>query len=243
MVDIHCHILPGLDDGARDIEESIKMAKMAVNDGITDVIATPHTHNGIYLNCFDTVLESATLLQAELEREKIPLNIHTGAEIHIHAELCANLQQKMLSTQGDTAYVLVELPSSSIPIFTDKVLSRLVKENFIPIIAHPERNLIIRNNPVLLIGWLRQGIIIQITAGSLLGSWGIKVKEFSRQLIKRGFVQVLASDGHNAAKRRVELDKAYRRLEKWFGFKTLLQLQSNALAILHGDKVEVEGQR
>jgi protein-tyrosine phosphatase len=238
MVDIHCHILPGLDDGARDIEESIKMAKMAVNDGITDVIATPHTHNGIYLNCFDTVLESAILLQAKLKKEKIPLNIHTGSEIHIHDELCNNIQEKMVSTQGDTAYVLVELPSSNIPIFTDEVLDQLVKENFIPIIAHPERNLIIRDNPALLIEWFKQGIIVQITAGSLMGSWGIKVKEFSRQLIKHGFAQVLASDGHNATKRRVELKKAYRKLEKWFGLKTLLQLQGNALAILHGDKVE-----
>lgn len=243
MVDIHCHILPGLDDGARNIEESIQMAKMAVSDGITDVIATPHTHNGIYLNHFAAVSESASLLQAELEKQKIPLNIHRGSEVHIHAELCQNLQQKMVPTLGNTAYVLVELPSSSIPIFTDKVLGRLVNEKFTPIIAHPERNLIIQDNPMLLIKWRSCGIIVQITAGSLLGSWGIKVKQFSRQLIKWGLVQVLASDGHNATGRRMELKRAYKRLEKWFSPKTSLQFQSNAYAILHGDKVKVEGQR
>lgn len=235
MIDIHSHILPGLDDGAASLEEAIQMARLAVLDGITDIIATPHTHNGINQNLLNKVLESVRLLQRVIDSKKIPLKIYPGSEVHIHNELINNIRQNKIATLCNAhKYVLIELPSFNIPIFTDKLLEQLLQLEYVPIIAHPERNLVIQENSSVLFNWVKRGIPAQITAGCLLGKWGRSLQRLSRTLIRNNCVQLLASDGHNAHKRPSELHKAYRQLEKWACKNTLQRFQDNAYAVLAG---------
>lgn len=235
MIDIHCHILPGLDDGSPGLEESIQMARQAIEEGVTDLIATPHTHNGIYINDSQEVLKSVHLLQEELIRLAIPLRIYPGAEVHIHDELVKHLKQNKLPTLGDSQkYVLIEFPYGSIPLFADKVLSQLLAEGYVPVIAHPERHIFFSENLDLLRNWIRKGALTQVTADSLSGKRGWRMKRFAKLLVRSGMAHLVASDAHRANVRGMGMKEAYRILEKWGGRRLTGRFQSHAQAVLEG---------
>ena len=206
MVDIHCHILPGLDDGAETIEQSVEMAEMAIADGITHVVGTPHA-NGEYR--FDPVLirQRRDELQARVGDR---LKLATGCDFHLNFENIQDLRANPAKyTINQKNYLLVEFADFSIPPGTDETLHQLQLLGISPIITHPERNRLIRTKPEQLRRWLRQGCYVQITAQSLLGGFGESTKKQAEEWLEQDMVHFFASDAHSTGKRPLKLRAAY----------------------------------
>lgn len=235
MIDLHCHILPCLDDGPQHGEEAVEMARLAAADGITDIVATPHTANGLYQIGRERIETAVRPFQDILDRERIDVKIHPGSEVHIHLELLQAVQDGAVALLGETRrYLLLELPTIHLPLFTDHMLMSLLDTGITPIIAHPERNEGLRKSPDRLLKWLHQGIMTQVNGCSLLGRSGKKTQAFAKDLLQGGCVHVLASDGHNAGARPPKLSEAYRYLSQWISGRAVEQLKENARAVLQG---------
>lgn len=235
MIDLHCHILPGLDDGAQDLQEALDMARMAVQDGITEIVATPHTKNGLYSNDAETILQSTALFQEALDEAQIPLRVHAGSEVHVHFEMIENvLERNVLTINDERAYVLVELPIVNVPHGIESLLHELKVAGITPILAHPERNVVIRRKPELLREWIENGALAQLTADTLLGRMGKKMQVFATYLVQKQLVHVIASDAHNIRTRRPKLRAAYQRLTEIAGHEVSTMFRENSRRIVQG---------
>jgi len=206
MVDLHCHILPGLDDGAKTIEDSLAMAEDAIADGITHLVCTPHA-NPQYRFDFSKVQAAREELQKRVEGR---LTVATGCDFHLDHENFTLLKKDPAPyciNQKD--YLLVEFNEFSIPPAMDQTLHELQLMGLRLIITHPERNGILRTQPERLQAWVRMGCYTQVTAGSLTGIFGPGVQEDAWMWIRQGLVHFVSSDGHNTARRPVKLRFAF----------------------------------
>jgi protein-tyrosine phosphatase len=232
MVDIHCHILPGLDDGADSVEMACAMAEMAIADGITHVIGTPHA-NQTYPFLPELVKKHRDEIEAIFEGRLI---FATGCDFHLSFE---NLQDIRLEparyTLNQKDYLLVELADYSIPPSIDQVLHELQLAGLHPVITHPERNPLIRAQPERLFKWLRQGCYAQVTAGSLLGRFGKAAQGAAEEWIRGRAVHFLASDAHNTSSRPLKLKEAFDSVStKNGGHVARALLVDNPLAAFEG---------
>lgn len=219
MIDIHTHILPGLDDGAQDLEAALLMARAAAADGIDRIIATPHVISGSFDYSREQILTAVKELNAEITARQIPVQILPGGEYRLEADLPARLQAGDVLTLNDSrAYLLVELPSSLLPPDYERFIYDIQVQGIIPIIAHPERNKVIMKNPAILKKLTDRGIMAQLTSASVTGEFGKEIQKCSRQLIEQGSVQFLASDGHSHEGRRsLNLSAACDAVKKPYG--------------------------
>jgi len=214
MHDIHCHILPGLDDGAKTIEESLAMAEDAIADGITHVVGTPHASSSHTFD-FGKVRAARDQLQEKLGDR---LTIATGCDFHLNPENLEALRKdsaQFCVNQKD--YLLVEFNEFSIPPWMDQALHELQLAGIRPIVTHPERNGILRSQPDRLMNWVRQGCFVQVTAGSLTGVFGPSAKEMVWYWIGKGLIHFVSSDAHNTARRPLKLRFAYEAVREQFG--------------------------
>jgi len=213
MIDTHCHILPGLDDGPPDEGHALEMARVAVADGITGIVATPHDIPGLYPFDGDKVNEALSRLKKGLEREGISLPLYPGCELALAPDLERRHAGKGLPTMaGKGRHLLLELPLEEIPPYTEDVFYRLQLRGLIPVIAHPERNLAVLQQPAWLREILERGILIQLSAPSITGLFGKKVQNLAEELACRGWVHFVASDAHSAGKRGPRLQPARKTL-------------------------------
>ena len=216
MVDLHCHILPGLDDGPDKIEESLEMAETAIADGITHVVATPHSNDRF---CFDFahVRRLRDDLQARIGNR---LGIATGCDFHLNAENLALLRKQprqFCVNQHD--YLLVEFNEISIPPAMDQTLHEMQLSGLRLIVTHPERNVILRKHPERLREWVRRGCFVQVTGNALTGAFGPTAQQIALQWIGEGMVHFAASDAHNTRNRPLRLQAAYDVVADRFGEK------------------------
>ncbi|HXC48184.1 MAG TPA: CpsB/CapC family capsule biosynthesis tyrosine phosphatase [Candidatus Sulfotelmatobacter sp.] len=214
MVDLHCHILPGIDDGAQTIEDSLAMAGDAIQDGITCVVGTPHASTQYHFD-YAKVRAAREELQSLLDGR---LAIATGCDFHLNPENLLALKDDATPyciNQKD--YLLVEFNEFSIPQSMDQTLHELHLMGLRPIITHPERNAILRSQPERVLGWVRLGCYVQVTAGSLSGVFGPGAQQDAWAWIDQGLVHFVASDGHNTARRPVKLRFAYEAIAKECG--------------------------
>jgi len=235
MVDLHCHILPGLDDGAADMEESVAMAESAIADGITHVVATPHSNNE-YLFDFSHVRELRDELQAKVGDR---LKIATGCDFHLNPDNLASLRKnprQFCINQRD--FLLVEFNEFSIPPSMDQTLHAIQLAGMQPIITHPERNGILRSRPERLKKWVRQGCFAQVTGGALTGGFGTSAQQNAVRWIGEGLIHFVASDAHNTRRRPLRLQSAYNVVVDQFGQEKARALfQDNPLAAFEGRKL------
>ncbi len=218
MIDIHIHILPGLDDGPATIEDALEMAFIAVKKGIRTVIATPHSMNGVYTNWREEILSACNEFNAELNYHKIPLEVLPGAEIRLCAEIVDELEKGRLMTLNDTGrYLSLELPEHLMldPVFRFITLVR--SRDIIPIIAHPERNMAIQNNISMLESFVEAGAMCQITGASIRGDFGAEAFDCCKKIVKMGLVHFMASDAHSIAGRPPDLKKPFKKLKSMAG--------------------------
>ena len=233
MVDIHCHLLPGLDDGPETMEESVAMAEMALADGITHVAATPHA-NDVYSFDGDRNLELCRDLAARFEAR---LHLATGCDFHLSYE---NLEAASVSpgrfALNQKQYLLLELADFSLPPFLDKALLRLQHAGLRLIVTHPERNPLIRAAPERLRRWLEAGCYVQLTALSLTGGFGRTAERAALEYLDRGWAHFVASDAHNLDRRPPRLQEAYDLVASRCGSQVANALfHDNPLAAWQGE--------
>src|SRR5713226_6336986 len=206
MVDLHCHILPGLDDGPQSMDESIAMAESAIADGITHVVATPHANN-------EFAFDFAQVRKLRDELQKLiggRLALATGCDFHMDPENLAALKEdapRFCLNQRD--YLLVEFNEISIPPAMDQTLHELQLAGLRPVITHPERNAILRTQPERLAKWLRLGCYAQVTGGSLTGVFGTGAQQDALFWIGSGLIHFVSSDAHDTRNRPLKLQLAY----------------------------------
>ncbi len=239
MIDIHCHILPGIDDGAKTIEDSVAMAKTAVTDGITTIIATPHHQNGRYINEGSSIIERVQELNDELTKQNIPLTILPGQEPRIYGELVQDYEKGHVLTLNDgKKYVLIEFSSSQVPKYAEQLLFDIQLQGLNPIIVHPERNAQIMEQPDILYNFVKKGALTQVTASSVTGHFGKKIQKFSQQLIEANLTHFIASDAHNTSGRTFRLNEAYDLIENKYGIDMIYFFTENAQYLIDGQMVD-----
>ena len=223
MVDIHCHVLPGVDDGPRSIEGSLAMLRKAAAAGVETVVATPHLIRGLY--AVDTVerKQMTADLQKAAGENGIDIKVRPGVENYLSPQILedtGSLKEHMLGSSHN--YILVELPMQAIPPYAESVLFNLITRGITPVLAHPERCMGIWRTPNLLYDLVTRGAIVQLNAGSILGSFGGKVKRVAQTLLTHGLVHVVASDMHSASS--PTLDQALPGVEKLLGRERALPM-------------------
>lgn len=238
LVDIHCHILPGVDDGSKNWQTSMKLAKDAVKDGITHAICTPHTLNGRYLNHKKDIIRLTDNFQEMLADAKIPLTVFPGMEVRLSGNLLKAIDNDdiLYCDEGGT-YMLLEFPSDDVPTYAPEMIYKILQRGITPIIVHPERNNRILKAPTLLQDMLEQGCLVQITASSYTGIFGKKIEQLSHKLIEAGQACTFASDAHDLPNRQYQLSEAYQKMSKEFGDDVTEEWQDNARRIVNGDPV------
>jgi len=217
VIDLHCHLLPGIDDGAPDLESSLAMARTACADGIEVVACTPHAYPGLYDNRAPEIRAAVRSLQKALDEAGIPLVLTHGADIHLMPDVLQGLREGRLPTLGGSRYLLVE-PSHHVPTprFEDQVWN-LIASGYVPIITHPERLAWIGRHYEVFRRLAQRGAWMQITAGSLTGAFGRSARRWGERMLDDGIVHVLASDGHGVERRPVILSAGREAAAKRVG--------------------------
>lgn len=239
MIDIHNHMLPGLDDGPKDWEESLAMARMAVEDGIREVVCTPHWQSGVYANTRSVIQERLESFQKKLGEHEIPLEVHPGSELHIDVALLEKINKGELCTLNDSGhYAMIELPKEILPQKMEDFFWSFLNEKITPVLAHTEKYLFLLQEPSILYDWIRMGILTQITASSLVGRYGPEWERFALKLLEHGMVHMIATDAHGRKIRRPKMDSARKVAEQVLGKDMALELvRGTPKRILKGEPV------
>ncbi len=248
MIDIHSHILPAVDDGAKDLEMSLEMARIAVDDGLTHLFATPHH---VYFTPLtrDEVAERVTVLQEALDEADIPLTIVPGHEVRLYADTLEDWSEGLAGPLGRSRYVLAEPDFFIFDELTLEVLHELLDRGYIPILAHPERIVPIQDNPAIIEPILARGGLVQVTSNNLVqppaGAREINPcivstasRRTAKEMLRRGWVHIIASDAHNTGFRRPGLKSAFQAAAEVVGEEqALAMVTTNPMAILNDQPV------
>ena len=236
MIDLHCHILPGLDDGPECIEESVSMARMAVADGIVMMTCTPHIMKGVYDNNTGKILRALCTLQALLDKSGIGLELALGADVHVAPDLPTALGAGEIPTLNGSRYVLLEPPHHVLPPRLELLAARLIKTGLTPIITHPERLTWISQHYAVMERLNTMGCMMQITAGSVTGAFGKTVRYYAERLLDEGRVDILASDAHNTHSRPPVLSRAREIVAQRIGHRAASRMVVECPAQILTDK-------
>ncbi|WP_024609245.1 CpsB/CapC family capsule biosynthesis tyrosine phosphatase [Pseudoalteromonas sp. TAB23] len=220
MIDIHSHILPGIDDGAKYLSDSLALLNIAQNDGITHMVATPHIHIGRFNNLASQLYSELANLKAQALVNNIGIKLAVAAEVRLDVELMSLVLSNKLpfiGTLNSVNYLLLELPHSHVPQGYDKFINWLAKQNIKVIIPHPERNRDIQANPFYIERLKQLGCEFQLTASSIEGAWGETAKNISIDMLEKGLVTYVASDAHSVKRRPPILSKAKQIVSEQIG--------------------------
>ncbi|MHA5186135.1 polysaccharide biosynthesis tyrosine autokinase [Oenococcus oeni] len=240
LVDIHAHLLPRADDGSDSMTTSLQLAKEAIQEGIHMIVASPNQMDGRYINDTDKVLSDVDNLNNTLKRVGIDLKILPGQEIRLSDQFLTAFDQGRLLTLADSKkYMLIELPNDSVPPLIHQVISKLREHKITVIIAHPERNLTLLNDPKELNKLARRGVLFQVTSSSINGFFGQQVADFALEMLRRGFVTTIASETHGVTSdQHYHLADAYAITNKLIGEGKTNIIKQNAVRIVKGEPVD-----
>jgi protein-tyrosine phosphatase len=238
MIDLHCHFLPGIDDGAQTLADGLALAQAAAADGITYSVMTPHINPGRYENTRSTIEKAFKEFQLALRKGRVPLHIGMAAEVRLSQEIVTLLSENEVPFLGQLdgySIILLEFPHTHIPPGADKLVERLLKLKIKPLIAHPERNQDVIRDLSKIEPFIQMGCFIQITAGALLGHFGRAPQRRALQLLEFDVFKVLASDAHNLTGRRPALREGMEAAARVVGAQAAHDLVNrNARMILRG---------
>lgn len=240
VIDCHSHILPGIDDGAKDPAMALAMARVAAGAGTQRMICTPHHLNGVFGNSRQTILKAVAQLRERLAEADIPLMLNPGSELHLVPELPAQLLDGTALTYNDRGKAaLVELPKTTVPVGTDTILEQLLYRGITPVIAHPERNGELVRHPNRVGEWVDWGCKLQLTAQSCSGDFGERRQTLCRRWSERGWVHLIASDAHRPEGRSPDTLFAGRAaIADWLGETTAeLLTVDNPQKLLDGENL------
>lgn len=235
MIDLHCHILPNIDDGASSWSVSLNMCRQASENGIKTIVATPHILNGVYENHPQAIEEKVKILNQKLKENNIPLQVLPGSEVHLSADIIEKIKKQEILTLNKSSYILLEFPHTQIPLHIEEILFQIQIMGITPILSHVERNLKFQQNPSLLSQLIQKGALAQITAASLCGFFGPIIKKFTQKLLVGGLVYCMATDAHTDTKegRGSFFSQALTEASKIIGQQAALNLvQTNPQKII-----------
>lgn len=236
MIDIHCHLLPGLDDGAVDLAMSLQMARTLISDGVEAVICTPHILPGLYHNRGVQIQSAVASLRARLADDGLRLGLYTGADAHITVDFAAKLTAREIPTLAGSRYVLIELPQHVEPKLIRQFFFQLRVAGYVPVLSHPERMPWIADQYRTIHDLVKSGVWLQLTAGSLLGEFGRDAKYWSERILDDGIAHVIATDAHDNRRRppnlRLGRDAAAKRVGDMEAEKLV---KGRPSAILHNE--------
>jgi len=240
MIDLHCHALPGIDDGSGSLEDSLAFCRIAVEDGVSTVVCTPHMREGFYLNPAETIRASVDALRREIEAAGIPLELLPGCEVHIAPGLPEAIASGQVMTYNDGGrYLLLELPYRQYPVKVEDLVFSLKLAGVTTVLAHPERIRFFQDDLGRVETLVRMGCLGQLTSSSLTGTFGSRVRDLSEEMIHRGLVHVLGSDAHDTEYRPPRLAAARDRWAEIAGPEAAEQATEGwPAAILHGESLE-----
>jgi protein-tyrosine phosphatase len=237
LIDLHSHILPGIDDGAKSLDDAIAMAQAAVADGITMLAATPHHNNGRYTNPAQSTRDAIIALNAELVERHIPLTVVTGQEVRVNDRFWSEFQEGQVLTLHHSKYLLVELPTTHVPKDFSETVHELLIAGIVPMIAHPERNTELANNPDKLADLVNLGALAQMTTHSLCGRFGRKLRKQSLEMCRRNLIHIVASDAHDIKHRPFSMREAYAVIENELGAEYSSYYEHNASAVIYNQDI------
>jgi protein-tyrosine phosphatase len=237
--DLHAHILPNVDDGPKEMEDAILMAQVAAKDGTRAILATPHRKDVTEKFSVAHIKDLVNCINSILRETEINLQLFLGMENHLDLELPRDFSNGQALTINDTKYALVEMPFFGHPNYLEEILFQIQLQGIIPILAHPERIEAVQLNPSLLVNFVERGMLSQVTAGSVVGHFGVKVKKLTIKLLKMGLVHILASDTHfPAGPRSPILTEGLAVASSVIGQKkALAMLTTTPKAVLEGNPV------
>lgn len=239
MIDLHTHFIPNVDDGADSIQETLRLAQSAVDEGVSHAVMTPH-HNRLWVtNEKDKVIKLTEEVQEAIQAADIPLTVSPGQEIRMNEEFLDELfAGNYLPLDEEGKYYLVEFSWGEFPEFAKSYLEQMLAADIIPVIAHPERQRAFHEDPELLPSLIQMGCLAQVTATSVMGGYNDRVTEAAYQMMENELIHTIASDAHDTIERPLNLQSALDALEKDFGIEYKNYLVDNAEKIFSGQVVE-----
>ncbi len=213
VVDIHSHLIPGLDDGARDLEDSIELAQRLCSFGYKKIVTTPHVMLDVFNNTHEQILEGHKILKEALASQGIALEVEVAAEYNLDEGFIDKIQSGELLCFGKRKYVLFELPKISKPFFTDQIIFEIFSAGYQPVLAHPERYPYMHEDFKQFIKWKEQGLLLQLNLNSLTGFYSPQIKKFGEKLLKQGLIDFVGSDCHKM--RHLDLLESVLRSPKY----------------------------
>jgi protein-tyrosine phosphatase len=240
MIDSHIHILPGLDDGAKDRTTAIQMLMIASARGTTAMIATPHVIEGDWLPDWQDIVSRCQLLQAAARQAGLTLELYPGAEVALQLDILERIPGPGDYCINGGRYLLTELPGLEIPSYTEEFFFKLQTRGITPVLAHPERHPVLARYPEILAGWISKGILAQMNGPSITGRWGERVRETAELFLTNGLIHLIGSDAHSTRARNPDMQAIWYRMIELIGEETTKQLfVMNALQVLQSRAVEV----
>jgi protein-tyrosine phosphatase len=238
MIDIHCHVLPGIDDGSKDLDMSLEMLSIAEENDTTKIIATPHYYRGSYENHFEDVLKHVENLNAEIKTRGIDIDIFPGQEVFVDKYTLDAYKQGIIHTLNDSKYMLIEFPMDVLPQDAIDIIYELKLLGVRPIVAHPERYLYINGNLMNINKFIEEGCLFQLNTSSIMGLMGSRVKEAAQGLMDNGLCHFIASDAHSTGKRCPNLGLLMKDIKKEYK-EVYNSVQRNAQCILGDQEIDV----
>ncbi len=244
MIDLHAHVLPGFDDGPAALEESLAMLRQAAAQGLTAVTACPHIMKGSYDHTRESIAAAVAELNAAAQAEQIPVTVYPGGENYLDFDLVEAAKAGTAATLGAGKYLLLEFPALGLPQGMDSIIFDLQISGYHPVLAHPERNVDIINQPSLLYEMVYKGVLVQQNAGSLLGYFGGAVQKVAKLFLQHNLVHVVASDAHDSRQRDFKQQAWVTAATPLIGADNVAQLtRAVPAAILRGAEVEFNDPR
>jgi protein-tyrosine phosphatase len=243
MIDIHSHIMPGIDDGARSMEEAVEMARIAMEDGIEQMVSTPHMYNGLSHNpepseILERVAELNEAVRAVCDNR---FKILPGNEVHLSHEIVEQAKTDRVSRLNSKNYMLVELPRFTVPTGADELFYQLVLQGVHPILVHPERNAQLQAHPETVAGLVERGVLVQVTAMSVTGEFGAAAQATAESLLRHNCVHFLATDTHRPNRRAPILSRGRDAVAAIMGEAVARKLvDDNPRAVINGEPLQFE---
>lgn len=230
MIDLHCHLLPGVDDGPKTMDEAVQLARACADNGITHAVVTPHFVAGRWENTRSSISKELATFQEALRQAEIKLSLSPGGEVHLMPEtltLLANDEMPFIGGWGAKRVVLLELPDGGIPVGAIQAVDFLLEQHVVPMIAHPERNKDVMRSIHRMTPFVERGCILQLTAASVCGKFGQPAYKAAHELLAADAATVVATDTHNLANRPPMLAQAHEVLTDQYGGSVADELTIN----------------
>ncbi len=239
MVDLHSHILPNIDDGSKNMKETLKMGKIAEAEGFSKIIATPHYIEGEFTLKREQFLSTIKKVNEYFMEKAVNIEILPGSEVYISPNLPSKLKKGEIFTLNNTSYVLIEFPMGSIPIYIEEVLYEVRLLGYKPVIAHPERYTKVMEDPDYLKGLIKQGNYVQINSLSVIGVLGKKTKQTAEILLKHRMVHFIGTDAHTSRTRSPRIKKALKQMRQWVSSEYVEEIVNNGRALIKGEEIDI----